>query len=444
MLDFANKQILVAGLAPWRAAVCELLRGDGADVVAIDSAEGDSHPPEGDFVMAVIDSKIPMSATIVQELQKRSIPVAGELELCFLRSRCLSVAIGGTNGKSTTAEMIERMLNHNHRKTLSCGPGNWPINSVGDQTKELDLILLQAPANQLERTQSLRPSVAVLLNLSHADADRYPEYQDYIRANARLFANQEPFDWAIVQTEALARLKELNLTPPSKVITFSATDPQSDLYLDRGLIISRLENWSGPLLDTDQCLLCGPHNAENLMAALAVGHALRLPHESMVEILKSQKHGEHRFELVAEIDGVQYIDDAKAGNVDALRCALLAARPGKEGAANIWLISGGDDEGRDFHAVSPLISKRVKGAFLIGGAREKIRSAWSLFTPCTLSNSLLEAMTVAAKNAASGDVVLLSPACSSFDEFQNYQQCGQKFYILTKSISRGGPQGDPN
>jgi UDP-N-acetylmuramoylalanine--D-glutamate ligase len=239
-------------------------------------------------------------------------------------------------------------------------------------------------------------------------------------------------------------LKELDLLPPSKTITFSAHDETSDIYLDRGLIISRLPNWEGPLLDTDQCQLRGPHNAENMMAALAVGRALRLSLEQMVETLKVQPHGAHRFELVAEQNGVQFINDSKATNPEALQHAILSTRAGEGGKPNIWLIAGGRDKGVDFHTLSPLISKRVRGAFLIGEAREKIRSAWSLFTPCTLMDSLLEAVTEAAKNATSGDVILLSPACSSFDQFQNYQQRGERFCQIVKSISWGGSVATPN
>jgi UDP-N-acetylmuramoylalanine--D-glutamate ligase len=180
------------------------------------------------------------------------------------------------------------------------------------------------------------------------------------------------------------------------------------------------------------------------MAALAVGHALRLPLETMVDVLKTQPPGPHRFELVAEVDGVQFINDSKATNPDALRSALLAARPGPAGTANVWLIAGGRDCGPDFHAIGPHISKRVKGAFLIGEAREKIRAAWGLFTPCTLADSLLEAVTEAAKNATAGDVVLLSPACSSFDQFQNYQQRGERFCQTVKSISGGRHGADPH
>src|SRR5262249_17089695 len=135
---------------------------------------------------------------------------------------------------------------------------------------------------------------------------------------------QQLFDWAIIQSEALAQLRSLNIAIPSKTITFSANNRRADIYLDRGLLISRLADWRGPLLDMDQCQLRGPHNAENLMAALAVGRVLRLPLETMAEALKSYAPAPHRCELVGEINGVKFINDSKATNLDALHKALLA------------------------------------------------------------------------------------------------------------------------
>jgi len=171
---------------------------------------------------------------------------------------------------------------------------------------------------------------------------------------------------------------------------------------------------------------------------------LRLTLESIADPMKTFTAGPHRFELVAEINGVQYINDSKATNLDALQKALMAARPGPTGEANVWLIAGGIDKGLEFHDVGPLLSKRVKRAFLLGEASEHIRAAWSLFTPCTTAHSLLEAVAEAAKAAASGDVVLLSPACSTFDEFRNYQQRGEVFCSAVKSIGRGAPVATPH
>jgi UDP-N-acetylmuramoylalanine--D-glutamate ligase len=306
-----------------------------------------------------------------------------------------------------------------------------------EQTRELDYLILQVNSFQLELTEFFRPAVAVLMNLAPDHLDRYANADDYVRATARLFRNQQTFDWAIIQSEALARLQELELPVPGKTITFSANDHEADIHLDRGLLISRLSNWEGPLLDMDHCQIRGPHNAENLMAALAVGHVLRLPLETMVDPFKTYNAGPHRFELVEEINGVEFINDAKAANVEALHKALLATRGRAGGEANVWLIAGGQDKGLEFHDVGPVLSKRVKQAFIIGDAGEKIRSAWSLFTSCKICSSLIEAVTEAAKNASSGDVVLFSPACPSLEQFKNYQQRGEEFCRIVKSISRG-------
>jgi UDP-N-acetylmuramoylalanine--D-glutamate ligase len=222
---------------------------------------------------------------------------------------------------------------------------------------------------------------------------------------------------------------------PSKIITFSASNPRADLYLDRNLLLSRLAGWSGRLLDMGHCGLRGPHNANNLMAALAVGRVLRIPLATMVESLKSYLPAAHRCEPVAEIDGVRFVNDSKATNVGALHMALLSMPSGAGFQPNVWLIAGGKDKGLDYHDLGPLLSRRVKRAILIGETREKIRAAWSRFIPCALADSLLEAVTEAASNAVSGDVVLLSPACSSFDQFQNYQHRGEVFRQAVKNLA---------
>jgi UDP-N-acetylmuramoylalanine--D-glutamate ligase len=464
MFEFRDKTILVIGLGGRGRAACELLRRNGASVRGVDAAVteelragagklgalgvevtlGATGLPAGDYSLAVVSPAVPLNSPLVEEARRRELPLMSELELGFQQAQCLSIAIAGTNGKGSTAELVERVLANAHRKTLVCAHRARPVCSVADQAKDLDYLILQVNAFQLEATEQFRPAVAVLLNLAPDHLDRYATAADYARANARLFQNQQAFDWAIVQSEALARLRELDAPVPAKVITFSATDPKADLWLDRGLLQSRLPNWSGPLLDMDHCQVRGPHNAENLMAALAVGHVLRLPLETMLDPLKNYSAGPHRFELVAELDGVQFVNDSKATNPDALHKALLSASPGPHGEANLWLIAGGRDKGLEFHDIGPVLSKRVKGAFLIGEASEKIRAAWGLFTPCTPAKSLLEAVAEAARNATSGDVVLLSPACSSFDQFRDYQHRGEVFCQAVKSISGGARVGHPN
>jgi UDP-N-acetylmuramoylalanine--D-glutamate ligase len=388
---------------------------------------GVTHTPDRQFSLAVISPAVWVGASILREINERRVPVIGEFELGYQQSHCLNIAVTGTNGKGTTGELILEVLAHNDRKAALCGHGAWPVCTVVPDTKDHDYLVLQVNAFQLEMTQFFRPAVAVLLNLTPDHLDRYENPAAYIKATARVFRNQQAFDWAIIQSEALAELRALNIPIPSKVITFSAHNRRADIFLERGLLISRLADWSWPLLDLAKCRLQGPHNAENLMAALAVGHVLRLPLQAMAEVLKNHPPGPHRLEFVAEINGVRYINDSKATNLDAMQQALLSIPPAPGGEPNIWLIAGGKDKGLEYHHVGPLLSQRVKGVFLIGEAWEKLRAAWSLFTPCTVEGSLLEAVIMAAGNASPGDVILLSPACSSFDQFRNYQHRGEVF-----------------
>ncbi len=462
MIPLENKRVLIVGLGTSGRAAGELLCRRGAKVLALDSANTDAlqhdtaklracgaevqlgvvSSPTGQFDLVVTSPGVPGDNAILQEMVRRGVPVIGELELGYQHALCLNVAITGTNGKTTTAELVERLLTHNHFKTVVAGCHGVPLCSVVGQTRELDFLTLEVSAFQLESTQFFRPAVGVLLNLTPDHLDRYASMADYARAKARLFQNQQAFDWAIVQSEALAQLRALKLDIPSKIITFSASNRGADIYLDRSLLTSRIEGWAGPLLDMEQCQLRGPHNAENLMAALAVGRVLRIPLEQMLGALKSCAPAPHRCELVAEINGVKFVNDSKATNLDALHKALLALPAAPAGEPNVWLIAGGRDKGFDYHDIGPLLSRRVKGAFLIGETREKLRAAWSLFTPCTLGDSLLIALAEAARNAVAGDVVLLSPACSSFDQFKNHQHRGDVFRQAVQKMATaagGGP-----
>jgi UDP-N-acetylmuramoylalanine--D-glutamate ligase len=167
---------------------------------------------------------------------------------------------------------------------------------------------------------------------------------------------------------------------------------------------------------------------------------LRLSLEEMAASLKDYQPGPHRLEPVARVGGVEFINNSKALNVDALEKSIQAIPPGAGGAPNIWLIAGGKDKGLDYHDLGPLLASRVKGAFLIGETREKLRAAWSLFTPCAVVDSLLEAVDGAHEHAEAGDLVLLSPACSSYDMFQNYQHRGEVFREAVKALAAKFPE----
>ncbi len=461
MQALENKNVLVIGLGLSGVAAAELCLARGARVVVVDGADNESLreqaaklrergarillgvqavPEDISFEFAVVSPGVPLDNPFVAGVRAKKIPLIGELELGYQQSLALNLSITGTNGKTTTTELVERMLSRNHKRTLAAGNIGTPLCAVADRARELDFLTLEVSSFQLETIQFFRPAVAVLMNITPDHLDRYPGMEDYARAKARIFENQQVFDWAIVQSEALAMLKKLGVDIPAKVITFSATDQGADLYLDRGLIISRIEGWAGPLLNMDDVKLIGPHNAENLMAALAVGRVLRLPLEGVVESLASYTPAPHRCELVAEINGVKFVNDSKATNVDAVIKALLAMpRAGQSREPNVWLLAGGKDKGFGFHDAGPVISQRVKGAFLFGETSGKIRAAWSLFTPCVVVSTLLEALVEATKRTASGDVVLLSPACSSFDQFKNYQHRGDVYRHAVREFELSSP-----
>ncbi len=463
-MELANKKVLVVGLGGRGRAACLLLRQQGAHVVGVDendtaSLRTNTAPlkadgieirlaaktvPSREFDLAVIIPAVPPQSDLYRDVVNRGIPMIGELELGFRLASCLSLAITGTNGKSTTASLVETILLGAHRRTLTAGHRARPICSIVDRTKELDHLILQVKVQQLELIEFFRPAVAVMLNLANDHLDRYSSADDHVRTLARVFMNQQAFDWAIVQSEAGERLKALKVNVPSKLITFSAADNKADIYLDRGLIVSRVPNWEGPIFDTAQCSLRGPHNAENLMAAFAVCRALRVPLELMVEAVKGFAPLEHRFQIVAEAKGVRYVNDSKATNIDAVLQALRTAQPAPGGKPNIWLIAGGRGKGLDYHGAGPLLTDRVKGVFLIGEEAENLRAAWGLFTPCTPVGSLLEAVSEAARHASKGDVVLLSPACSSFDQFRDYQHRGEVFCQAIKTICGGASDASPN
>lgn len=452
MDDLKDKRVAVVGLDPSGLAVAKLLRKLGAQVIACAAETAPSQKETAELEsmgieivgpaelstaldLAVHGSAFSSKHPVLAAFQTRNIPILSDLEIASREFRCLSIAITGTNGKTTTAEMVAGIMTEAQRKTVRAGASGLPVADAAPQTRDLDYATLDINCFQLEGIEHFRPSVAVITNMRGDHLDRYGSVGEYARVLGRIFKNQQVFDWAVIQSEALAHLRELEVPIPSKVITFSSRNRRADLFLDRGLLISTLPNWAGPLFNMDQCVLKGPHHAENVMAALAVGRVLRFPLEQMLAAVKAYRPGPHRMELVAEVHGVKFVNNSKAMNVDAVQQSMEAVPEAPTGEPNIWLIAGGRDKALDYHDLGPLLARRVKGAFLLGETREKLRAAWGLFTPCGVVDSLLEAVSKAAQNAAPGDVILFSPACSSLDMFRSYQHRGETFRAAVQSVA---------
>ena len=450
MFKLKGKRVLLIGLGSRGRSACRLLCASGASVVAVDCKDND-HLQRETKPLAKLGAEVhlglakPLAKLLdgvelgvisvggiratawVSALQKLDISMIGELELGFQQLRCLNIAVTGTNGKTSTAKLIERVLSGTQRETRLAGKVDCPVGDAVDGSKELDYLIVAVNSFQLELTQFFSPTVAVLTNITSDHMDHYGSMAEYVKAKARMFANQQPFDWAIIQSEALAQIRSLGIEIPSKIITFSSSNRRADISLDRGLIVSRVPGWEGPLLDFNECQLQGAHNAEVIMAALAVGRVLRIPLEQSALVLRNHPALPHRCEIVAEIGGVSYINDSRSTNLAALEKSLSSMKPGSGGNSNIWLLAGGRDKAGAYHDIGPLLSNKVKAAFLMGETREKLRAAWSLFTPCRLVDSLEEGVRQAAELAEEGDVILLSPASEDSGTVNGYQHRGEMF-----------------
>ncbi|HEY5953372.1 MAG TPA: UDP-N-acetylmuramoyl-L-alanine--D-glutamate ligase [Terrimicrobiaceae bacterium] len=428
---YSGKNAVVLGLGHSGEAAAVLLREEGAEVTICESrddsglrekaarlreqdvrvllgpeADADSSPYDVCVISPGIDPIVPL----VQNVLRKRIPIIGELELAFEECICPVVAITGTNGKTTTTELTTAMLQGSGVRTMASGNIGLPFATAVRQSHELDVMVLEVSSFQLETIAAFHPHVAVWLNLSPNHLDRYRDIDEYRTAKLRIFSNQTPEDFAVVNArESLPPLA-------ARRITFSAYTPDADFSLRDGVIHYRNE----PVLDQRTTRLSGIHNAENLMAAMGVGLALGLDFERMSGAVREYTAPVHRCEFVRTLRGVRWINDSKATNLDSVEKAILSQ------TGPIVLLAGGKDKGFEFDPIAPLVRERVRSAVLIGEMKERIANSWSGID-CRLAASLEEAVTLAAKLAKDGDSVLFSPGTSSFDMFRNYGERGNRF-----------------
>jgi UDP-N-acetylmuramoylalanine--D-glutamate ligase len=284
---------------------------------------------------------------------------------------------------------------------------------------------------QLEKIERFKPDIGIWLNLTPDHLDRHVSMEEYARSKARLFMNQGPGDVAVVSDQAISWARKINCDFRGRLITISAIGHQADLWLDAEdgqTIWCWLPECRGIVMRMDETSLRGAHNAENILATIATGIAMGLPIRSIRESIISYCPQAHRCEFVAEIGGVTYINDSKATNVDAVAKALEAL------PIPVILIAGGRDKAMDFSSIKRIVTQKVKHAILIGETQDKLLAAWGNAVSCVCSDSMANAVRDAAVIARPGDTVLLSPACASFDMFQNYEHRGDEFKrcVLTR------------
>jgi len=413
VFDVASREQLAARAAELSSAGIPLICG--AEPVAV---------PE-QARLAVLSPGIAPDSDLVRLFTGAGVPLMGELEFAFQRCECPVVAITGTNGKTTTTQLLEVMFNGAGAPTKACGNISPAFSSCVEQSAGLALMTVEVSSFQLETISTFRPKIAVWLNFAPDHLDRYRSLEEYHRAKMRLFENQQESDWAVVnKRDNISGLR-------AKTLSFSAYERGGDFELVDGVILFR----GAPVLRMEDTQLRGLHNAENLMAALAAGHAWGLQWEAMRAPLSGYRSLPHRCEVVATLDGVEYVNDSKATNLDAVEKALQSEeRP-------VVLIAGGKDKGFEFDSLTGLVAERCRCAVLIGEMAARIHAQWEQALPCHRAATLAEAVSCARAAASAGDVVLFSPGTSSFDMFRSYADRGSQFRALVQSLpSRRDPQ----
>ncbi|MBN8709850.1 MAG: UDP-N-acetylmuramoylalanine--D-glutamate ligase [Verrucomicrobia bacterium 61-8] len=436
---YSGKSAVVLGLGHSGEAAALLLSEEGASVTVCESLEtpslreraakleaqgitvlfgaaADTDPTVYD--VCILSPGIDPVVPLVQNVIAKRIPMIGELELAYEECICPVIAITGTNGKTTTTELTTEMLKGCGLRTMSSGNIGLPFATAVKRSHELDVMVLEVSSFQLETIKAFRPQVSAWLNLSPNHLDRYPGMTEYRDAKLRIFENQTADDFAVVN--ARDELPEI----AAKKLTFSAYTDDADFSLRDSVIYFRGE----PVLDQRKTKLPGIHNAENLMAALAMGHAFGLDFDKMAAAVTEYTAPAHRCEFVRTLNGVRFVNDSKATNLDSVEKAILS----QEGS--LVLIAGGKDKGFEFDPIAPLIRERVKAAVLIGEMKERIAKSWS-GVPVQLADTLEEAVGKARAVAQPGDTVLFSPGTSSYDMFRNYGERGNRFKEAVKALN---------
>ena len=352
------------------------------------------------------------------------IPVLSEIELAYRFFRAPLVAVTGTNGKSTTTTLIGEMVKAGGQKVFVGGNLGTPF--IGAVSGEWDWGVLEISSFQLEWVERFRPRIAVLLNVTEDHLDRYTTFDDYRRAKERIFAAQSEGEFAVLNRED-PRVWALKANAKARVISFGFAEVSEGAYATADMIVWRdgANEERFPLADVK---IQGVHNVENMMAAVAAAKLAGIARQPIQQTLENFPGLEHRLEFVREKDGVSYYNDSKGTNVGAVVKSLAGF------SAPVILIAGGVDKGGDYGPLEEGIKRKVRRLVLFGAAKNVIARALGHLTETVIVENLAAAVGDAAAAARAGDVVLLSPACSSFDQFRNYAERGRSFKNLVQAL----------
>ena len=448
-MELKGKKVLVVGLGKSGLAAALFLRRRGAQVTVSDirSAEALAKDipallEEGINVEAgghglltfrrqdliVVSPGVPLDTPELAQVRAFGLPVIGELELAarFLKGKVL--AITGSNGKTTTTALVGEMMKAAGFPTLVGGNIGVPVVALIEESTDDTWSVLEVSSFQLETTQEFHPSIAVILNITPDHLDRHGSFENYAMAKERIFAEQKEDDFVVLNADN-ARAAAAAARSTAKVYWFSIEHAvEHGAWVEEGFVMYRSaqDSHAEKIMQLSGIPLKGEHNVENVLAAVCAAKLAGAATDSIRGAIESFRAVEHRLEFVATINGVDYYNDSKATNVDATAKAV-AAFPG-----GIHLILGGKDKNSDYSQLTSLLRARVRAVYTIGSAAAKIESHLRGVVSILSCETLDKAVNAAASAARPGDVVLLAPACSSFDQFENYEHRGRVFKQLVE------------
>lgn len=426
-LDVKGKEVLVVGLGRSGVAACKLLRRLGAAVQAVDRRNRRSLSAVKDlqsssvrihagrdrfdparFDLIIVSPGVPWDHPDLTRARENGVPVMPEFELGWRSCRPrLTVAVTGTNGKTTTTALLGHLFKKAGRRTVVAGNIGPPVSAVAGRVRPSDILVLELSSYQLEAHSGFRPDIGVWLNLTSDHLGRHRTMAAYARIKSRLFANATRREWAVLnRRDRWCRRAARDI--PARVIWFPSPK-----------ITPLLRDFSLP----------GAHNRENAFAAATAARCAGLPAAAIRAGLRSFRGVPHRLQTVRRARGVTWINDSKATNVDSTRVALDAA------SGPVLLILGGEHKGAPYTGLAPAMRRAgVRRVFAIGEAASLIVKDLGKRFPVHVARTLSEAVRLAAAEARAGDSVLLSPACASFDQFKDFEERGRRFVALVKAL----------
>jgi UDP-N-acetylmuramoylalanine--D-glutamate ligase len=452
MMELKNKRVLVVGLGKSGLSAAMFLRARGARVTVSDARSAVALAHEipalldaGIMVesgghglltfrrqdLIVVSPGVPTDTPEVQQTKAFGMPIIGEVELAsrFLQGKI--VAITGSNGKTTTTTLVGKIFNDAGLPTLVGGNIGLPVIDLVEKSTPETTSVLEVSSFQLETIEDFHPHIAVVLNITPDHLDRHGSFENYAAAKTRITERQGAGDFLVLNAEDKATQMVAAKTK-AQIFWFSLRRPVKQgafVYGESIVFVAREGAKAEPVMPVSEIHLKGSHNVENVLAAVCSARLAGISAEIIRHAVGGFKAVEHRLELVKSVHGVEFYNDSKATNVDAAMKAVASFGGG------IHLILGGKDKDSDYSTMSDLLKERVKAVYTIGSAAEKIERQLHGVVKMVQAGTMQTAVHEAAKAAVAGDVVLLSPACSSFDQFENYEHRGRVFREVVNELS---------